>query len=75
MIGCYRGVFFGLELKRNAAGCNEKSGRVVLQKYQGGQIQRAGGYFAFVHPNNLEQVVRELIDHGKFVPLNNDTTE
>jgi len=60
LIGCYRGWFFGLELKRSAEGCNERSGRVVLQKYRGTQIHGALGYFAFVHPDNLEKVLQDI---------------
>lgn len=62
IIGCVNCTFVGLELKRNKAEMNKKSGRIMLQKYVMGKIIEAGGAGFFVNPDNLELVVVELME-------------
>ena len=62
LIGCYRGTFFAWELKRNKKEAAKKTGRIVLQRYTLGLIEKAGGHARLVHPDNLEQCLQELLD-------------
>lgn len=62
IIGCVNGTFVGLELKRNKAEMNKKSGRIMLQKYVIGKIIEAGGAGYFVDPDTLPIVMKCLME-------------
>ena len=61
IIGCYKGQFFGWELKRSLQEAQKQTGRIVLQRYILSLIQRAGGIGELVHPDNLDDKLRELL--------------
>lgn len=62
IIGCYKGVFFGWELKISLKETKKTTGRIALQKYRIMQIKRAGGIAALVCPENLEENFKALVD-------------
>lgn len=62
LIGCYKGRFFALELKRSSKEAAKKTGRIALQRYTLGLIRKAGGYAEIVHPDNLEQCLQALLN-------------
>lgn len=61
IIGCYKGKFFGWEIKRSEAEARKKTGRIVLQKHRIRKIQQAGGVGRVVFPENLEDCFQELL--------------
>jgi Holliday junction resolvase len=54
IVGCYNGVFFGIECK---AGKNKPT---ELQKKHLGEIAKNGGLALVVNENNLEEVTERL---------------
>lgn len=56
-LGCIDGKFFALELKTS-----KHARRAKLQEYIIEKICEAGGYGAFVYPENLDQVIEQLRD-------------
>ena len=62
IIGCYKGRFFAMELKRSEKEASKRTGRIVLQRYTLRLIQKAGGFGWMVHPDNLESVLEELLN-------------
>lgn len=62
LIGCYKGRFFALELKRSKKEAEKKTGRIVLQKYTISLINKAGGIGRIVHPDNWEEVLEEILN-------------
>lgn len=62
LIGCYKGRFFALELKRSKKEAEKTSGRIVLQKHTLGLINKAGGIGRIVHPDNWEEVLEEILN-------------
>lgn len=62
LIGCYRGRFFAWELKRSAKEAAKLKGRIALQRHVLSLIRKAGGIGRIVHPDNLEECLRELLD-------------
>lgn len=64
IIGCTNGTFFALEVKKNEAESLHTTGRIVLQKHNMDKIRRAGGYASFVYPENVDNVIAELIALG-----------
>lgn len=65
-IGCIRGRFIGLEFKKSLREALKTSPRHKLQRFTCDEIQEAGGYSAFVFPENWELVYAVLkgIAHG-----------
>lgn len=63
VIGCYKGLFFGWELKKSKAEAQKNTGRIVLQRYILSLIQRSGGIGEIVHPDNLDEKLRQLLEH------------
>lgn len=61
LIGCYKGQFFGWELKRSESEARKKTGRIVLQRHILQLIQRAGGIGEIVHPDNLDECIDRLL--------------
>lgn len=61
IIGCYKGRFFGWELKRSESESRKTTGRIVLQRHILTQVQRAGGIGELVHPDNFEEKLAELL--------------
>ena len=58
--GCYRGSHFELELKKNKEEASKNTGRIVLQKREIRKCQVAGGYGAFVYPENADKILDEM---------------
>lgn len=54
-IGVINGRFIGLELKRSARAEFSK-----LQKYKLDKINEAGGYGRLLHPDNVEEIFKDL---------------
>ena len=54
IIGCVKGRFFGLELKRNRQEATKSAGRVVLQRYHIRQINAAGGEAFITWPDTWD---------------------
>ena len=61
IIGCYRGQFFGWELKRSESEARKQTGRIVLQRHILTLIQQSGGIGEIVHPDNFEEKLAELL--------------
>lgn len=61
IIGCYRGHFFGWELKRSASEARKRTGRIVLQQHILKLIQQSGGIGEIVHPDNYEEKLTALL--------------
>lgn len=59
-IGCVNGRLCALEFKKDEGEARRKTGRIVLQHYVLGRIERAGGYAAVVFPENADFVFMEL---------------
>jgi hypothetical protein len=60
IVGCYKGRFFGWELKKSLADTRKQTGRIVLQRHRLQQIQKAGGHAALVCPENLDESLEDL---------------
>lgn len=60
IIGCINGRFVALEVKKELAGAMRRTGRTVLQRKTIQDIQKAGGYGAFVYPENEEEILNDL---------------
>ena len=56
ILGCYRGRFIALEVKRSKADSTRATGRTPLQKYILEKINDAGGYATFIYPENEDEV-------------------
>lgn len=54
-LGCINGKFFALELKKS-----KSAKRAKLQQYVVQKINDAGGFAAFVYPENYKEVMEEL---------------
>lgn len=61
IIGCYRGRFFGWELKRSESEARKQTGRIVLQRHILKLIQQSGGIGEIVHPDNFQKKLSELL--------------
>jgi len=63
IIGCYKGKFFALELKRSLKEANKKTGRIVAQKYwlETWMIEADAKTF-LVYPENFEEFKSLLVD-------------
>jgi hypothetical protein len=51
-VGCVNGRYVSLEFKRSFADALKKTKRSALQKYNADSVQFAGGFSAFVYPEN-----------------------
>lgn len=60
IIGCHKGRFFALEVKRSKKEASVKTGRVCLQKYRIQKIITNGGYAALIYPENYIKVLSDL---------------
>lgn len=58
ILGCYKGRFIALEVKRSKADCTRATGRTPLQRYILGKITDSGGYATFIYPENEDEVFR-----------------
>ena len=56
-IGCVRGKFVALELKRDQ---KEASKRHALQRHVLQCIVKAGGYAAFLYPENQDEILEQV---------------
>lgn len=61
IIGCYRGRFFGWELKRSESEARKQTGRIVLQRHILTQVQQSGGIGEIVHPDNYQEKLSALL--------------
>ena len=61
LVGCYRGRFFGWELKKDEASTRHTTGRIVLQRHILQRIKRAGGVGEFVCPENYQEKLAQLL--------------
>ena len=61
IMGCYKGRFFGWELKKSLSDTQKQTGRIVLQRHRLQQIQKAGGHSALVCPENLDESLEDLL--------------
>lgn len=61
IMGCYKGRFFGWELKKSLSDTRKTTGRIVLQRHRLQQIQKAGGHSALVCPENLDESLEDLL--------------
>jgi hypothetical protein len=61
IVGCYKGRFFGWELKKSLADTKKQTGRIVLQRHRLQQIQKAYGISALVCPENLNESLEGLL--------------
>jgi hypothetical protein len=57
---CLGGKYVALEFKRSLKDYLKKSPRTALQAYTVEEVRRAGGYAAFVYPENQEQILTEI---------------
>lgn len=58
-VGVINGQFFALELK-----VAKRARRAKLQEYVIDKINLAGGYAAFVYPENLDEIMEVLIGYS-----------
>jgi hypothetical protein len=61
-VGCIRGRYISLEFKRSLKDALKKTPRSKLQLYNAEKVQMAGGFAAFVHPDNDSLVFKQLKD-------------
>ncbi len=61
IVGCLRGHFFAMELKKSQSEAQKNTGRIVLQRYTLRQIGLAHGLGYLVHPDNLDEVLADLL--------------
>ena len=62
-IGCVRGRFFAMEIKKSRAASNKKSSTIALQHYNIEKIQANGGFATFVYPENFSQVKKDFLQY------------
>ena len=60
IIGCVRGKFFALELKRDV-----RARRTALQTYEMTKIRTADGFGAFANPQNWDTILGILTSYSK----------
>ena len=61
-VGCVGGTFVGLELKTSKRQADIDSSTTVMQKYTLNKIRLAGGFTAFVYPENWNDIYTQLLD-------------
>lgn len=61
IMGCINGRMVLLEVKRSKSEGQRQTGRIVLQKYQLEQAQKAGAYCRVIYPENHQEVMQELL--------------
>jgi penicillin-binding protein-related factor A (putative recombinase) len=61
ILGCYKGRFIALEVKRSKADSTRETGRVPLQKYILDKITDSGGFASFIYPENEEEVFKNIL--------------
>ena len=59
-VGCVMGVYCALEFKRNKTEARKQTGRTVLQRKTLRDIHAAGGFAAFVYPENWDHVLNKI---------------
>lgn len=64
IVGVVNGLFVALELKRDSKEAAKKTGRIALQKYVGAQIEKSGGLFWLVTPDNFESIATMLRNYS-----------
>jgi hypothetical protein len=62
IVGCYRGVFFAWELKKDLSEASKRTGRIVLQRHILSLIRRCGGIGEVVYPENFEECLKNLLE-------------
>jgi len=60
IVGCVNGRFIALECKRSLDDYNKYHPRTALQKKFIDDINKCGGYAAFVYPENEDEVLNVL---------------
>lgn len=65
ILGCYKGRFIALEVKRSRADSTRATGRTPLQKYILDKITDSGGFASFIFPENEEDVFRSIQAIGR----------
>lgn len=61
VIGLINGKFVALEFKKSVSEARKKTGRIVLQRYNIGIVNKCGGYGTFIYPENFEDVYSHLL--------------
>jgi hypothetical protein len=61
ILGCVNGTFVALEVKRDAKEIAKRDNRTRLQEHNLRRIRYAGGYASFLHPDNWDDVYRDLL--------------
>ena len=62
LVICVNGFFVVWELKRSRAEAEKQTGRIVLQRYTLTRVERANGRGRIVHPENLEELKKEILE-------------
>lgn len=61
IIGCYRSMYFALEIKKNKTEASRRTGRIVQQRYELKKITDHGGFGAIVYPENFEEMKKNFL--------------
>ena len=61
-LGCVNGLFVGIELKASQADMDKSRGSI--QNYILFQINRAGGYAAYMYPENADEIIDEICERA-----------
>lgn len=61
ILGCVNGTFVALELKKDAKEISKRGDRTRLQIHNINRIRYSGGYACFLHPDNWDDVYRDLL--------------
>jgi Holliday junction resolvase len=61
IFGCIKGRLILLEVKKSKSESLHTTGRIVLQRYQLEQAQKADAFCRFVYPENHIEILSELL--------------
>ena len=62
IIGCINGLHFELEVKKSIKEIQGSTGRHILQDIELHRCREAGGFGAFIYPENFEEIKKLLLD-------------